>query len=453
LAAPSVGYARISEDSTGSLAGLAIFGFTQNKVLVGEVGVPAIPLFASGRIYAEHTATVNTGLAIANPNDSPASILFFFTDDSGRNFGDGTTTIAPNGQIARFLNESPFNGSGFSAATFTFLSSIPVSAIGLRGFTNERSEFLLTSLPVAALSPTSSQPTTFPHFADGGGWTTQLVLLNPTDLMLNGTVQFFDQGTSTVAAGQTAISVNGRTANTFPYTISPRSFFSLRSDGTGSSTQSGSIRIVPGSATATPSGLAIFAFNNGGVTVTQAGVPNIPSDMYFRMYAEASGEPGERGSIQTAIAIANPSPRDASIRLELKSLTDYAFGSSATSAMVTVPAKGQRAFFINQIEGFQQVPTPFQGVLRVVVVSNDPVSLLGIRARYNERGDFLVTTTPPVAEEYYDKPRTQLIFPHFVMGGGYTTQFIVFGMFPQLTTRASLQFQSQLGLPMDITLH
>ena len=175
--------------------------------------------------------------------------------------------------------------------------------------------------------------------------------------------------------------------------------------------------------------------------------------MYFRLYAETSGEPGERGSIQTAIAIANPSPREASIRLELKSLTDYAFGSSATSAMVTVPANGQRAFFINQIEGFQQVPTPFQGVLRVVVVSNDPVSLLGIRARYNERGDFLVTTTPPVAEEYYDKPRTQLIFPHFVMGGGYTTQFIVFGMFPQLTTRASLQFQSQLGLPMDITLH
>jgi hypothetical protein len=182
-------------------------------------------------------------------------------------------------------------------------------------------------------------------------------------------------------------------------------------------------------------------------------VPNVSIASYFRLFTENSGTPGEGGSIQTAVAIANPSPREADIRLELKGLTDSAFGSSGRVATITIPANGQRTFFINQIEGFQQMPTPFQGVLRVGAVSNDPVSLMGIRGRYNERGDFLVTTTPPIPEDFFDRPRTELVFPHFVTGGGYATQFIVFGVFPELTSSASLQFLSQLGLPMDLNLH
>ena len=49
---------------------------------------------------------VNTGLAIANPNDSTAMINFFFTDPSGNDIGTSFTTIPPNGQIAAFLNQT-----------------------------------------------------------------------------------------------------------------------------------------------------------------------------------------------------------------------------------------------------------------------------------------------------------------------------------------------------------
>src|SRR5262245_20042039 len=180
-------------------SGLAIIGLRQNNVLITEASVPASPLIQSGRIHAEIHGPVNTGLAMANPNGRPATLSFFFTDRNG-NFRQGSTTIPGNGQIAAFLSESPFNGDSSLSGTFTFNSSVPVSVIAIRGRTNERGEFLITTVPVDDLSAPSLQRTAvLPHFADGGGWTTQIVLVNRTDSVLTGTVQFRDP------SGQSAI--------------------------------------------------------------------------------------------------------------------------------------------------------------------------------------------------------------------------------------------------------
>src|SRR5207247_6457657 len=104
------GYARIQPNSGSTTpAGLAIFGFRQNNVLVSETSVPASLPLTSGRIYAEINASVGTGIAIANPNDSAATINFFFTDSTGVDLGSGSTTITANGQLARFVDQAPFN--------------------------------------------------------------------------------------------------------------------------------------------------------------------------------------------------------------------------------------------------------------------------------------------------------------------------------------------------------
>ena len=63
--------------------------------------------------------------------------------------------------------------------TFTFTADLPVAVIALRGFVNERSEFLMTTLPVAPLTAGPADTVYFPHFAAGGGWTTQVILVNP----------------------------------------------------------------------------------------------------------------------------------------------------------------------------------------------------------------------------------------------------------------------------------
>ena len=134
-----VGYARIQPTGPTTPNGLAIFSLRNGNMVVSEAAVPATSLIQSGRIYAEVNAPVNTGIAIANPNDQSALISFYFTDATGRDFGGGTTTSPANGQIAEFLDSARSNSGALATGTFTFSSSVPVAAIALRIVTTERS--------------------------------------------------------------------------------------------------------------------------------------------------------------------------------------------------------------------------------------------------------------------------------------------------------------------------
>src|SRR5207249_3933398 len=190
----SVGYALIRADAGQSIpSGLAIFALQQHGVLVSEASVPASRPILAGRVFAEAGPDVNTGIALANPNDQPAILSFYLTDVNGMDFGAGTVTIPPRQQVAAFLNQPPFNGTNSIFGTFTFTSSVSVGAIALRGFTNDRGEFLITTLPVVDIGITLPESTTIAHFADGGGWTTQIVLVNPSDAVVNGNVQFISR--------------------------------------------------------------------------------------------------------------------------------------------------------------------------------------------------------------------------------------------------------------------
>ena len=176
---------------------------------MSEAAVPAAPLVQSVRIYAEVAGSVNTGVAIANPNSQPAVINFYFTNSSGADVNAGTMTIPANGQTAAFLNESPFytaasfQGSLADMRTITIQSSVPVSIVALRGLTNERSEFLLTTLPVTPVNAAVASPLIFPHFADGGGWTTEVILVNPGDSAMSGTIRFVSANGATTSQSAT----------------------------------------------------------------------------------------------------------------------------------------------------------------------------------------------------------------------------------------------------------
>lgn len=443
-----VGYARIVPNSGSTTpAGLAIFGFRQNGILVTEAGVPASPLIRSGRIYAEVDGAVNTGLAVANPNGQPANMSFFFTDGGGTNFGAGNTVVPANGQIAAFLNQAPFNGGNSIRGTFTFNSNVPVGVIALRGLSNERSEFLITTLPVADLSlAASTAAAIFPHFADGGGWTTQIVMVNTSDEVQTGTVQFIGQGTVSAPAQPVTVTVDGTTASSFNYSIPPRSSRVLRTSGPAGPTRAGSVRITPSSGSRAPSGLGIFSFKTAGVTVTEAGVPVSPPAVALRMYAEVSGPGG--GSIQTGVAVANTSADALNVNFELTKLDGSPTGLSGAA---TVPGNGQIALFLNQISGFGTLPTPFQGVLRIASTTTAGISVVGLRGRSNERNDFLITTSPPVNENT-PASTAELVFPHFADGGGYTTQFILFSGSAGQSADGRLRFFTQSGQPFGLRL-
>jgi hypothetical protein len=109
------------------------------------------------------------------------------------------------------------------------------------------------------------------------------------------------------------------------------------------------------------------------------------------------------------------------VNLELMHLTG---ASTRLQGTVTVPAKGQVARFLDQVEGFESLRSPFEGVLRITTGSSAGVTVVGLRARYNEDGDFLMASTPAV-DENAPASASEMVFPHWADGGGYTSQFII----------------------------
>jgi hypothetical protein len=437
------GFSRVQPTSGSTTpSGIAIFGFRNNGVLVSEAAVPATAAVSNGRIYAERAGTVNTGIAIANPNSQTATITFYFTDANGVNFGAGTTTIAANNQLAKFLNEPPFNGGATINGTFSFTSDVPVGVIALRSFVNEVGSFMMTTLPVSPISGSLASTIYFPHFADGGGWTSQIILVNPSDSLLTGTVSFLDDGTATSSGAPVNVTIGGTTAASFNYSIPARSSRKLVTSGAAASTRVGSVTVTGGLVQA-PSGVEVFSYRTGGVTVSEAGVPASITSTAWRLYTEVSGGTSQ---IQTGVALSNPSASAITVNLSLTTLDGVSTGLSGS---VTVPASGHFSSFLGQISGFGSITTPFRGVLRVTTTNPAGVSVVGIRGRYNERNEFLITTTAPV-DENAAAPTSELIFPHLADSGGYTTQFILYNGSASQTSSGTLRTYANDGQILNL---
>ena len=440
-----VGYGRIrAEAGSSTPAGIAIFQFRDSEgVLISEAGVPAVEPSQGGRIFAEVNGPVNTGLAIANPNEMPAHISFYFTDSSGNRFADGSFELGANQQTAKFLDQAPFNGGASLLGTFTFNSSVPVAVVALRGFTNQAGEFLMTTLPVAPLSSTYSDTVYFPHFADGGGWVTQVILVNPTDRTITGTVAFLGPGNDTAAALPAILTMDdGRTGSDFAYSITPGSVKRFTTSNPLGGLSVGSVRATPNSGNEAPTGLVVFSFAPEEKTLSEAGVPVLPKGSAFRVYVEASGTPSQSGSIRSGLAITNAGDTPNTATLEVTHLD----GSLAVSpTTLALPPSGQIARFVDEIF---TLPDNFSGVLRVT--STGDVAVVGLRLRINKNGELKMTTTPP-SDETDASATAETFFPHLVDSGGWSTQFILYSGTAGQAASGTLHFIDAAGQPLDLS--
>ena len=446
-ASVGVGYARILTASGTTPAGFAVYGLRQGGVLVSETAVPATQLIQSGRIFAEESATVDTAIAVANPNGVAASIGFSFTDAAGTTVGSGSTTVPANSQIARFLSEAPFNSGRNLIGTLTFTSSVPVGVIALRGLVNQRGEFLITTLPVVDTTVTVTGPTAvLPHFADGGGWKTQVVLVNPGETTKTGNISFYSQGTETgTAANVIPMTVNGVGGTSFPYSIPPRGSVKLATAGLGTVLLVGSVRINGDTNQTLPAALGIFSLTTQGVTVTEAGV-TASAATSLRMYTETTAAGNSVGAIQTAIAVANTGVTAGSVSFELYRLDGTYTGQTATRQ---IAGNGQIAVFFHELFPPPLAVYPYQGIVRIVS-NGAAISAIGLRGRYNERSEFLITTTPPTRETA-TASSAEWMFPHIVDSGGYTTQFVLYSGTTGQISGGSLSLVSQTGLALTLT--
>jgi hypothetical protein len=399
-------------------AGLAIIKSSSGSGVMFATAMSLSGGLRTGSIYAEMVdATeksdgVRTGVAFANPSVGDVDISFSFTDANGIEIKSGVYTLLANRQVSAFLDESPFNGPRTFTGTFAFSTTAPVSATGTRTITRRSGEFLLQSLPVVNGGTGNTQ--LLPFFVDGGGWSTEVVLMNRSTSVQTGFVQFFGQGTTHSAAAAVEMTINGVSSSKFNYSVPPHSIVRLLTSGTASSMYSGSVKVTS-SASAVPAAVAIISSKANGTTVSEASLSALPTGTAFRSYVEAYNSPEW---VSSSVAIVNASNIPNTVRLELTRLD----GSSSAGISLTLPANGQVTNFIRDL--FPVVNDGFQGFLRVT--SSSPVAFASLRCMYNAEGQFVFTTTP-VLNEATAATTTALAFPFVVSGAGYDTQFVLYG--------------------------
>jgi hypothetical protein len=239
--------------------------------------------------------------------------------------------------------------------------------------------------------------------------------------------------------------VNGQSAKSFSYTIPPHSSTSLETGNATDSAQVGSIKVTPGAGTTSPVALAIFRLKSGGIVVSETGVLGTTGGSSFNVYVETSGS-GNSAKIRSGLALANTSANPITVTLDLSTLTG---SSTGLSSSVVVPAQGQLARFLTEFPGFENLPGPFQGILKIKSTSA-PLSVIGLRGHVNERNDTLLATTPPLNNDA-PLPTGEIVIPHFVDGGGYTTQFVLFSGTASGSS-GTMIFLDKNGQPLGLTI-
>jgi hypothetical protein len=426
-----VGYAAAFTNLGATPHALAFFRNRVRGVTISEAPVAAQALTTSARIFLEKDARVRTGIAIVNPSSAPVAISFRFTDQTGRDSAPGNLALAPGEQMSRFVDELLDGLPAEFLGTLTIEASAPVGVTAMRGTLNERLDFLLTTLPVFVPGTDPGTDSMLAHFADGGEWSTEIVAVNTTDDPESGTIRF--------------VSSSGQELSAHSYTVAPRSVLRVRPSGTTAAVRTGSVKLQVDSGSRAPGLSAIVRVRTNGIIVAEGAIPAIRPATSFRMYAESAGAwtNGEAGALMTGVAVANPGSEPATAEVNLSNLSGSLIGRSA----ISIPSGAQLSVFLTQLPGFQSLSTPQRGVLAVTSVR--ALAVTAIRARLNERRDFLFAGTPPVDET---STGSTVYIPHLASGGGYSTQLVFVESSLTAPSNGMLRFFDTRGQPLALDL-
>jgi hypothetical protein len=304
--------------------------------------------------------------------------------------------------------------------------------VALRLTINQRNETLLTSTPSADMTRAPARtPVYFPQFVDGGGYATTIVLLNTSNTDEGGQIILRDNGGAPLAIRP----IGGNPGSTFRYSIPPHGLFVFQSDGSSAGAAAGSAQLLPDEGSPSPVGAGVFGFTQGGVEVTESGIPQGTPTTHARILIDTSRRH------DTGIALATSGSSGTTITIRALHEDGKTRVTSADATVVLKPG-GHQAAFVRQL--VPAVPDEFKGVLDLS--SSEPFVALTLRSLINRRGDFLLATFP-IADLAHAAPVIP-VFPQIAAGGGYQTEFLLLSAGGE--TRMTLNFLSECGKPLRV---
>jgi hypothetical protein len=206
-AALQIGSIRLTPDTgTTAPSASAVFSFSRNGVTISRATVQTQPPGIAFRSYVEVNSNaaipgaIQSAVALANSSATPATVNFELFGLDGRTTGLTTSVVVPaSGHVSKFVQEL-FPGLNPSAdlpvqGILRVTSASSIIMVSLRIRYNERSDLLLTTIPVANEgSPSTTAELVFPQIVDRGGFSTQFIFFSGVNAQsTTGTLAFFGQ--------------------------------------------------------------------------------------------------------------------------------------------------------------------------------------------------------------------------------------------------------------------
>jgi len=413
---------------SNALAG-AVLTLWDAQSPVWELTVPALGASKSFWTVAEISAPSQTGLALVNAGSAPASVVLAIYKENGQQADTRSLRLAAGEHVAKFLVEwfglglAPFRG------TLEVRSDQALGALALRGTTNDLGQFIMTSIPTRGDgADAAGQIGALPQVADGGGYQTEWLLLNPSNTPLTGKVTFRRS-----AGTAWPLEIQGGAVSEQPYSIPAHGLIRWTTAGSDADTAVGYCLLIPDVGQAAPAGGAVIRYLPAGGLQSETGLPFLPLTSSSGTYWEIGPD------LNTGIALVNPSDREQQISLQLF-VRDG--NEQVRRTQVTVVAGGHTAKFLTEL--FSGLPAASRGYLRIGAPA--PCGFLPLRMRTTSRGVIFSSLLLGSLAAVGDR-----LLPQVVNGGGYRTQFIIANP-GDLTSSGRISFYNPAGAPARLLL-
>ncbi|HYK89646.1 MAG TPA: lamin tail domain-containing protein [Acidobacteriota bacterium] len=363
------GYASLL--SSIPIGGSALFQTIPGDRIVSEAGVGAGKPARNFTVYIDTRNNAYSGYAVANYGTSAAVLTLTLRDSSGNTRDSRSITLSPGHQIAEFAFQRFAAASTDFEGTVEFAGDQPVAAVALRYDNVQQDTF--TTVPV--LVNEAAATLYFPQVADGSGYRTNLLLVNPSSTATTARLEFFaDDGS------QLSLPIGGTDTSRYDVSLNAKGAAHVITDGTSTVLRAGWVRITASSAVG---GLSIFQTVAGGRITAEAGVAPSPPSIRSTTYVESLDYAA------SGLAICNPNPRQTTVTLRLHDSNGLIVG---TTSFVLPPLGHVARFFSGPGQWFPSGFDQFQGTLEVI--ATDPVS--GVALRYDNPESSVFAALPVV---------------------------------------------------------
>jgi len=293
----------------------------------------------------------SSGYAVANYGPDAANITAKLRDKSGAVKDTNAFSLAAGHHFSEFAHQRfPGIVAGFEGSV-EFTSDQNLAATALRF----EQGGVFSTIPVVVDQPGSALY--FPQLADGGGYRSSFILVNPSSSAVSAILEFFADDGSPLA-----LSIGGVSKASQTLDLAANGVAHLATDGTSSGLKVGWARA---SAPAPIAGSLVFQVRSDGRIQAEAAVAASPLGQHLMSYIDSVG------STQSGVAICNPNAFQMTLALNLRNSS----GEIADSANVAFPAKAHMAGFVRQ--WFPGWSGDFEGILEVLAPA--PVSAVALR--------------------------------------------------------------------------